>query len=128
MWKLSKHGPKKTCQSRKAKSTMNREAIMDFLLWFLIGLAIGGTGGGLGGVWIAHNLRQQVIEYNTDVVQHTTQETTQRTDVLQGQITMVITAGQSLTNVNVNIAGLTNISWSTNWTTNATTNWITTNR
>lgn len=92
--------------------------MVDIIISFLIGLAIGGTGGSLAGVWIAYNLQpRQEIQY---ITQNTTQETTQKTDVFQGQITIVVSGNREYTNINVNISGLTNFHINSNTTTNYT--------
>lgn len=95
---------------------------MEIIIAFLIGLALGGTGGGLAGVWIAYNLQpRNEIQY---ITQNTTQNTTQKTEVFQGQVTVVAASDKCLTNIHINIAGITNVTLFSN----ATTNYILSNQ
>lgn len=86
--------------------------MLEIIISFLLGLSVGGTIGGVAGVYVSHSLKP------INNIQETTQNTLQTTEVFQGQITVVVSDKNAITNININIKGITNFSLMSNFYTN----------
>ncbi len=76
--------------------------MIEIILAFLVGVGVGFS----GYFWLPPRQETQNIEQRQE----------QRTDVWQVQATIVIVGTNGMTNININLKGITNISFNTNYT------------
>ncbi len=79
------------------------QKMIEILIAFLLGFGVG-----LSGYW-------WLPARNVTNLQNVEQRQEQKTEVFQGQITVVISDKHGITNFNINISGVTNITYYTNY-------------